>query len=127
MVPDQHDPKHCVAMFEKLSEYIDGELDELNRVYVGRPNPLYYAERLTEHLGGAKVYFKREDLNHTGAHKINNTLGQVRINEFLAHTDLPQVDFIELFNTGSLVGPERLRFDWDTAARQYIERMYETH
>ena len=44
--------------------------------YVGRPSPLYFAKRLTEHLGGAKIYLKREDLNHTGAHKINNTIGQ---------------------------------------------------
>lgn len=46
-------------------------------MYVGRPNPLYFAERLTNKLGGAKIYLKREDLNHTGAHKINNTIGQV--------------------------------------------------
>src|SRR5947209_7963506 len=46
------------------------------REFVGRPSRLYYARRLTEHLGGAKVYLKREDLNHTGAHKINNTIGQ---------------------------------------------------
>ncbi len=46
------------------------------REYVGRPNPLYYAEKLTKRLGGAKIYLKREDLNHTGAHKINNTIGQ---------------------------------------------------
>ncbi|MCX7739784.1 MAG: pyridoxal-phosphate dependent enzyme, partial [Meiothermus sp.] len=46
------------------------------RTYVGRPSPLYFAENLTRHLGGAKIYLKREDLNHTGAHKINNTLGQ---------------------------------------------------
>ena len=45
--------------------------------YAGRPSPLYFAERLTEHLGGAKVYFKREELNHTGSHKINNCLGQI--------------------------------------------------
>ncbi len=45
--------------------------------YVGRPSPLYYAERLSQHLGGAKIYLKREDLNHTGAHKVNNTVGQV--------------------------------------------------
>lgn len=45
--------------------------------YVGRPSPLYYAENLTRRLGGAKVYLKREDLNHTGAHKINNTIGQI--------------------------------------------------
>ena len=47
------------------------------REYVGRPNPLYHAESLTEALGGAKIYLKREDLNHTGAHKINNTIGQI--------------------------------------------------
>ena len=45
--------------------------------YVGRPSPLYFAERLTAHLGGAKIYFKRDELNHTGAHKINNTVGQI--------------------------------------------------
>ena len=45
--------------------------------YVGRPSPLYFAQRLTEHLGGAKIYLKREDLNHTGAHKVNNTVGQI--------------------------------------------------
>src|SRR5699024_10196022 len=52
------------------------ELDDYLRQYVGRETPLYYAERLTEALGGAKIYLKREDLNHTGAHKINNALGQ---------------------------------------------------
>ncbi|MEN3929811.1 tryptophan synthase subunit beta [Microvirga sp. W0021] len=45
--------------------------------YIGRPSPLYFAERLTEHTGGAKIYFKREELNHTGAHKVNNVLGQI--------------------------------------------------
>ncbi len=45
--------------------------------YVGRPSPLYLAERLTEHFGGAKVYLKREELNHTGSHKVNNVLGQI--------------------------------------------------
>ncbi|WP_417316971.1 tryptophan synthase subunit beta [Emcibacter sp.] len=53
------------------------EFHELLTEFVGRPSPLYYAERLTEHLGGAKVYFKREELNHTGAHKINNCIGQI--------------------------------------------------
>lgn len=53
------------------------ELDEYLREYAGRPTPLYFAQRLTEHLGGAKIYLKREDLCHTGAHKINNTIGQV--------------------------------------------------
>ncbi len=52
------------------------ELDGYLKDYVGRPSPLYFARRLTERLGGARIYLKREDLNHTGAHKINNTLGQ---------------------------------------------------
>ena len=53
------------------------EMDDLWKHYVGRPSPLYFAERLTEHLGGAKIYLKRDELNHTGAHKINNVLGQI--------------------------------------------------
>src|SRR5581483_8873197 len=52
------------------------ELTQLFRNYVGRPSPLYHAKRLSERAGGAQIYLKREDLNHTGAHKINNTLGQ---------------------------------------------------
>ncbi len=53
------------------------EFDWLLEHYVGRPSPLYYAERLTKHFGGAKIYLKRDELNHTGAHKINNCIGQV--------------------------------------------------
>jgi len=53
------------------------EFDHLMKHYVGRPSPLYYAERMTEHFGGAKIFFKRDELNHTGAHKINNTIGQI--------------------------------------------------
>ena len=53
------------------------EFDNLAQHYIGRPSPLYFAERLTEHAGGAKIYLKREDLNHTGAHKVNNCLGQL--------------------------------------------------
>lgn len=52
------------------------QLDELLQTFVGRPNPLYFAERMTKACGGAQIYLKREDLNHTGAHKINNTMGQ---------------------------------------------------
>ena len=55
----------------------EAELDDFLEHYVGRPSPLYFAERLTEHLGGAKIYFKRDELNHTGAHKINNVMGQI--------------------------------------------------
>ena len=53
------------------------EMDRYLKHYVGRPSPLYLAERLTAHFGGAKIYFKRDELNHTGAHKINNTIGQI--------------------------------------------------
>lgn len=53
------------------------EMDDLWKNYVGRPSPLYFAPRLTERLGGVKIYFKRDELNHTGAHKINNVLGQI--------------------------------------------------
>ncbi|MCB5951131.1 tryptophan synthase subunit beta [Enterococcus sp. BWT-B8] len=61
----------------KKDEAFQKELDYYLKQYVGRENPLYYAQRLTEHVGGAKIYLKREDLNHTGAHKINNTIGQI--------------------------------------------------
>ena len=63
-----NDAKEDPAFLAEFNSYL--------RDYVGRESPLYYAERLTAHLGGAKVYLKREDLNHTGAHKVNNTLGQ---------------------------------------------------
>ena len=53
------------------------EFERLLGHYVGRPSPLYHAERLSEHLGGARIYFKRDELNHTGAHKINNCIGQI--------------------------------------------------
>ncbi|KLK95995.1 tryptophan synthase subunit beta [Lactococcus lactis] len=61
----------------KKDPLFQAELKELLKDYVGRENPLYYAKRLTEYADGAKIYLKREDLNHTGAHKINNALGQV--------------------------------------------------
>ena len=61
----------------KTDPAFNAQMDDLWKHYVGRPSPLYFAERLTEHFGGAKIYFKRDELNHTGAHKINNCLGQV--------------------------------------------------
>ena len=61
----------------KKDPAFQAELDDLLKHYVGRESPLYLAERLTAHFGGAKIYLKREDLNHTGAHKINNCLGQI--------------------------------------------------
>ena len=60
----------------KSDPEFQAQFDEDLAQYVGRPSPLYFAERLTEHVGGAKIYLKREDLNHTGAHKVNNTIGQ---------------------------------------------------
>jgi tryptophan synthase beta chain len=62
------------------------EMDDLWKNYVGRPSPLYYAERLTQHLGGAKIYLKRDELNHTGAHKINNVLGQIILAQRMGKT-----------------------------------------
>lgn len=61
----------------KKDPEFQAELNGFLKDYVGRPSPLYYAERLSEHFGGAKIYFKREELNHTGAHKINNCMGQI--------------------------------------------------
>ncbi|NRA87452.1 MAG: tryptophan synthase subunit beta [Rhizobiales bacterium] len=61
----------------KADPDFDKELAHLAKYYTGRPSPIYLAERLTEHFGGAKVYFKRDELNHTGSHKINNCLGQI--------------------------------------------------
>src|SRR5499425_2594216 len=58
-------------------ESFQREFDALLREYVGRPTPITFAERLTKHLGGAQIFLKREDLNHTGAHKINNAVGQI--------------------------------------------------
>src|SRR5918996_4748217 len=63
----------------KSDPKFQAELAQLNVHYAGRPSPLYFAERLTEHLGGAKIYFKRDELNHTGSHKINNVLGQIMV------------------------------------------------
>lgn len=62
------------------------ELDELLRNYAGRPSMLYYAQRMTQDLGGAKIYLKREDLNHTGSHKINNVLGQILLAKRMGKT-----------------------------------------
>ena len=66
-----------LAFHEAVTDPAFGaEMDRLMRDYVGRPSPMYRADRLTAQAGGARIYLKREDLNHTGAHKINNTLGQ---------------------------------------------------
>lgn len=64
------------------------ELDYYAKHYIGRPSPLYFAKRMTEHLGGARIYFKREDLNHTGSHKINNCIGQALLAKRMGKTRL---------------------------------------
>lgn len=88
-------PETLVAALDELTtEYhrakedpsFQAELDRLLSEYVGRPTPLYFAERWTERLGGARIYLKREDLLHTGAHKINNALGQILLAKRLGKT-----------------------------------------
>src|SRR5579883_3167648 len=70
----------------KADPAFQAELEDYLRDYVGRPSPLYFAEPLTRHLGGAKIYFKRDELNHTGAHKINNCLGQALLAKRMGKT-----------------------------------------
>jgi tryptophan synthase beta chain len=70
----------------KTDPEFQAELKHLGAHYIGRPSPLYFAERLTEHLGGAKIYFKREELNHTGSHKINNCIGQILLAKRMGKT-----------------------------------------
>jgi tryptophan synthase beta chain len=70
----------------KADEGFQAELAGYLKTYVGRPSPLFFARRLTEHFGGAKIYLKREELNHTGAHKINNCMGQILLARRMAKT-----------------------------------------
>ncbi len=70
----------------KADPAFQAELNAFLKHYVGRPSPLYFAERLTQHYGGAKIYFKRDELNHTGAHKINNCLGQILLAKRMGKT-----------------------------------------
>ena len=70
-----------IELEEAYNKYKDDpefvrELEDLHKTYTGRPSLLYYADRMTKDLGGAKIYLKREDLNHTGSHKLNNVIGQ---------------------------------------------------
>ncbi|MDT8328528.1 MAG: hypothetical protein RQ750_14280, partial [Roseovarius sp.] len=84
----------------KTDDEFWAEMHDLWTHYVGRPSPLYYADRLTQHFGGAKIYLKRDELNHTGAHKINNVLGQIILarrmgkKRIIAETGVPAV-FVE--------------------------------
>ena len=70
----------------KSDPAFQAEFDDLLEHYVGRPSPLYFAERLTAHHGGANIWFKRDELNHTGAHKINNCMGQILLARRMGRT-----------------------------------------
>ena len=72
----------------KADPGFDAELRSYHKHYIGRPSPLYFAERLTDHFGGAKLYFKRDELNHTGAHKINNVMGQALLAKRMGKTKI---------------------------------------
>ena len=73
------------SLYKKIKndEGFKAQLSNIYKDYVGRPSPLYFAESLTNHYGGPQIWFKREDLNHTGAHKINNTVGQALLAKML--------------------------------------------
>jgi len=77
--------RHAYEKYMKDSEFL-AELDVDLKHYVGRPSPIYHAERLSRELGGAQIYLKREDLNHTGAHKVNNTIGQALLAKRMGKT-----------------------------------------
>ncbi|TCK98222.1 tryptophan synthase beta chain [Natranaerovirga hydrolytica] len=93
----QYVPETLMQTLKELNEALDEAINDQTFIdefkyylkqYVGRPSPLYYASRLTEHVGGAKIYLKREDLNHTGAHKINNVIGQILLAKRLGKTKI---------------------------------------
>ena len=84
------DVEKAYNKYKNDSDFLQ-ELDDYAKDYIGRPSPLYFAERLSRRLGGAKIYFKRDELNHTGAHKINNTLGQICwLNAWVNGVSLPE-------------------------------------
>lgn len=107
----------------KDDEDFQKELTYYLKQYVGRETPLYYAERLTKHLGGAKIYLKREDLNHTGAHKINNALGQVLLakkmgkNKVVAETGAGQHG-VATATAAALLGMECIVFMGDVDVKR---------
>ncbi len=84
----------------RVDTAFQARLDDLLSNYVGRQTPLYFAERLTGHAGGASIYLKREDLNHTGAHKINNAIGQALLARRLGKARI-------IAETGAAISPRR--------------------
>lgn len=87
LMPALYELEAALEKYFYTPEY-QGELQDLLKHYVGRPTPLYEARRLSDHLGGARIFLKREDLTHTGAHKINNTIGQALMAKLMGKTNL---------------------------------------
>ena len=116
-------PETLMTAVKQLEEaYVDSkkdplfqaELKELLKDYVGRENPLYYAKRLTAYAGGAKIYLKREDLNHTGAHKINNALGQVLLAKKMGKNKV-------IAETGAGQHNLSMSFAWNYSGQKFIQ------
>ncbi|QSH41354.1 tryptophan synthase subunit beta [Lentisphaerota bacterium ZTH] len=82
LMPALHELEKAYEKYKEDPDF-NSELKEYLRDYIGRPSPLYLAHRLSEHCGGARIYLKREDLNHTGAHKVNNTIGQALLAKYM--------------------------------------------
>ena len=87
LVPALEELSEQYEIIKKDKKFLKEFKDDLAH-YVGRPSPLYFAKRWTEILGGAKIFLKREDLNHTGAHKINNTVGQILLAKHMGKREL---------------------------------------
>ena len=111
--------------FYKTDPEFCAEIDDLLKNYAGRPSLLYYAEKMTKDLGGAKIYLKREDLNHTGSHKINNVLGQVLMAKKMGKTRV-------IAETGAKVHPvtsgtQTLKDAVNETMREWTNRVSDTH
>lgn len=113
----------------KNDQEFNRELTELFNKYTGRPSRLYYAEKMTKDLGGAKIYLKREDLNHTGAHKINNVLGQALLAKKMGKTRLIGCEAagrgVDTFETAATIATGRGDKDCAAIARYRGEDIYE--
>ena len=108
--------------YYKANPDFQNELTQLLNDYAGRPSRLYYAEKMTKDLGGAKIYLKREDLNHTGAHKINNVLGQALLAKKMGKTRL-----IAETGAGQHSGTGTLKDAVSEAMREWTTRISDTH
>ena len=109
--------EECYEYYKKDPEF-NAELNKLLNEYAGRPSLLYYAEKMTKDLGGAKIYLKREDLNHTGSHKINNVLGQVLLAKKMGKTRRDRRDRCRTARCGYRNGSSlsriwNVRFSWE--------------